>query len=154
MKKALAWAMCIAWMAVIFAFSAMPGDVSGAQSGLITEVLMRLLSPLPGDGISAPAATVEWIVRKGAHMTEYAVLFWLYQRALRLSGAKRPGLLALALCAAYAATDELHQRFTPGRGPSPIDVMIDTAGAALAALAHALFRAASRRKKGAKGVSP
>ena len=25
MKKALAWAMCIAWMGVIFAFSAMPG---------------------------------------------------------------------------------------------------------------------------------
>lgn len=154
MKKALAWAMCIGWMAVIFAFSAMPGDVSGAQSGLITEVVMRLLAPLPGSE-AAGAATVEWIVRKGAHMAEYAVLFLLYHRALRLSGAKRAGLYALALCAAYAATDELHQCLTPGRGPSPVDVMIDTAGAAIAGILHALLRAAMRTEKGQrKGSRP
>lgn len=144
MKKALAWAMCLAWMAVIFAFSAMPGDVSGAQSGRITALVMRLLSLLPGERFAASAATVEWIVRKGAHMTEYAVLFLLYHRALRLSGVRRCGLLALALCAAYATTDELHQCITPERGPSPVDVMIDTAGAAIAGILHALWCATSR----------
>ena len=84
---------------------------------------------LPG-GADIPQDIVHLIVRKGAHMAEYAVLFALYRRALRLSGARRPGVLALVLCAAYAATDEMHQGFVAGRGPSAVDVAIDTAGAA------------------------
>ncbi|MBQ7051332.1 MAG: VanZ family protein [Clostridia bacterium] len=129
MKKAAAWALCAVWMGVIFAMSAMPGDVSGAQSGMITRLIEGVLLLLPG-GADIPQDIVHLIVRKGAHMAEYAVLFALYRRALRLSGARRPGMTALVLCAAYAATDEMHQGFVAGRGPSPVDVAIDTAGAA------------------------
>ena len=53
------------------------------------------------------------------------------RRALRLSGVRRPGLAALPLCILYAAGDEFHQSFTEGRGPSPVDVAIDSAGALL-----------------------
>ena len=38
-------------------------------------------------------------------------------------------LAALPLCVFYAAGDEFHQSFTEGRGPSPVDVCIDSAGA-------------------------
>ena len=75
---------------------------------------------------------INLLVRKGAHMAEYAVLLLLYRRALHASGARRPGLAALCLCACYAATDEGHQAFVAGRGPSVADVCIDTLGAALA----------------------
>jgi len=147
-KRVEAWLLCAAWMGVIFAMSAMPGDVSGEQSGRLTRLVMAALSFLFGARAeSVSPQTVELLVRKGAHMAEYAVLFFLYRRALRLSGAKRPGIAALVLCAAYAATDEFHQSFVGGRGPSPVDVMIDTAGAAAAwALLAAWEKIWSNRK--------
>ena len=126
MKKAAAWALCAAWMALIFFMSAMPGDVSGEQSGTITALLLSALG-VPQEAV--PPALLELLLRKGAHMAEYAVLFLLLLRALRLSGARRPGLSALLMSAAYATTDEFHQMFSEGRGPSPLDVLIDTAGA-------------------------
>lgn len=132
-KKAFAWAMCFAWMGVIFLMSAMPGDVSSQQSGMVTRVVRFFLSLLMGDAAQAvDTSLLELLVRKGAHMTEYAILFLLYHRALRLSGAKHPGIAALLLCAAYAGTDEFHQGFVDSRGPSIIDVGIDTLGAGAA----------------------
>ena len=44
MKKAAAWALCVLWMMVIFMMSEMPGDVSGAQSGFVTELVKRALA--------------------------------------------------------------------------------------------------------------
>ena len=67
--------------------------------------------------------------------------------ALGLSGAKRPAVTALVVCAAYAASDEFHQCFSDGRGPSPVDVVIDTAGASIALG----LRAAARRIGRGKG---
>lgn len=86
-------------------------------------------------------------MRKCAHMGEYAVLFWLWAHALSVSGAKHPARTALIVCAAYAASDEFHQCFSEGRGPSPVDVMIDTAGASIALG----LRAAARRIGRGKG---
>lgn len=134
MKKAGAWLGALAWMGVIFMMSAMPGDVSGAQSGRIAELALRAMAFLFGADAASGVSpdVINLLVRKGAHMTEYAVLFLLYRRALHASGARRPGLAALCLCACYAATDEGHQAFVAGRGPSVVDVCIDTLGAALA----------------------
>ena len=44
MKKAAAWALCVLWMTVIFMMSEMPGDVSGAQSGFVTELVEKALA--------------------------------------------------------------------------------------------------------------
>lgn len=128
MKRFVAWLLCLVWMGVIFWFSAMPGKVSSEQSGTVVELLLSLLS---GIGVNAEGLDLSLLVRKAAHMTEYAVLFFLLRRALRLSGVSRPGLAALPLCVLYAAGDEFHQSFTEGRGPSPVDVGIDGAGALL-----------------------
>ena len=134
LRRGMAWALCIGWMAFIFLMSAMPGDVSGAQSGTVVRILLALHDALFGHAELSPQALslLETLVRKGAHMAEYAVLLLLYRRALHASGARRPGLAALCLCACYAATDEGHQAFVAGRGPSVADVCIDTLGAALA----------------------
>ena len=129
MKKAAAWGLCAAWMAVIFFMSAMPGEVSGEQSGTLVNLLLGAIEAVGISQESVNPALLELLLRKGAHMAEYAVLFLLLFRALRLSGVRRPGLTALLLSAAYAATDEFHQMFSEGRGPSPVDVLIDIAGA-------------------------
>jgi len=65
------------------------------------------------------------LVRKSAHFTEYAVLFWLL---LRGPLARRP-YLALSVCIIYAFLDEGHQILVPGRGPSLWDVALDSSGA-------------------------
>jgi VanZ family protein len=48
--------------------------------------------------------------------------------------AQRRLLLALAVTSAYAASDEIHQSFVAGRHGTPLDWLIDIAGAAAAAV--------------------
>lgn len=142
MKRVSAWLPAILWMGVIFAMSAMPGDVSGGQSGLVRALVMRALNALNGGraGAHIDPEALEFFIRKAAHMAEYAVLYLCYARALRMEGVRHRFAVALLLCAAYACTDEFHQSFTEGRGPGARDVLIDTAGAACAGAALGLFR--------------
>jgi VanZ family protein len=72
-----------------------------------------------------------------------ALLLWLAIGSTT-AGARAP-LLALALAAAYAVTDELHQGFVPGRHPSVVDVVIDAIGAAIAVSIVALVAARRAR---------
>ena len=97
------WMPVVVWAAVIFTFSSIPSLSSGL-------------------------GTWDTVLRKGAHMTEYAILGALLYRAL---GREAP---ALAVGIAYAATDELHQHFVRGRHASPVDVAIDAVGLALGML--------------------
>lgn len=73
------------------------------------------------------------VLRKFAHAAEYVVLAVLIRRAVRLHGlgAGWAGVAALALTIVYALTDELHQRFVPGRHGALADVGVDALGAAL-----------------------
>jgi VanZ family protein len=87
---------------------------------------------------------LDLIGRKLIHFTSYALLCFLWWRAL--AGVTTPGravLLALLLSSAYAATDEYHQSFVDGRSGNVVDWAIDTAGATLAALR---LRAGLRRR--------
>ncbi|NJN98379.1 MAG: VanZ family protein [Anaerolineales bacterium] len=73
----------------------------------------------------------EKFVYKTAHMLAYAGLAWLWWRALapdrQVSWSNL--LLAFGLAALYGVTDEIHQRFVPGRHGQPADVFFDAAGA-------------------------
>lgn len=132
-RKIIAWLPAVLWMGFIFMMSAAPGEVSSEQSEIITEVITAVLSVIaPMDEPVSSPDTLHIFVRKLAHMTEYAILFLLYRHALRVCGARRPGLMALLLCIGYAASDETHQAFVDDRGPSVIDVGIDTVGACIA----------------------
>jgi VanZ family protein len=108
-RFATVWLPVVAWAAVIFAFSSIPSLSSGL-------------------------GTWDTILRKGAHITEYAVLGALLYRALGIEP------LALAVGIAYAATDELHQHFVHGRHASPIDVAIDAVGLSVGMLAWLRLR--------------
>ena len=110
------WLPPIALMAVIFGLSAMPTD--DVDHGLLYL-----------------------IVRKAAHFTEYALLTVLWWRALRTRAAESAALAgAVAIAVGYAITDEIHQTFVDGRTGSPVDVLIDTGGAAAAALLVSRYR--------------
>jgi len=110
------WLPILLWAATIFAFSAIPS----LNSGL---------------------GTWDYVLRKCAHMTEYAVLAVLLRRAI---GRDLPALL---LASAYAVTDEFHQTFVRGRHGTPIDWAIDTVGAALGLLLLRAWRRRGRRER-------
>jgi VanZ family protein len=93
---------------------------------LIWAAVIFTLSSIPS--LSTGLGTWDTILRKAAHLAEYAVLGGLIYRAL----GREP--LALAVGIAYAATDELHQYFVGGRHASPVDVAIDAVGVAVGML--------------------
>ena len=76
---------------------------------------------------------VDFLVRKSAHLTVYAVLAALWFRAFRKSGVRLPAalLFSLAISVSCGALDEFHQSFEPGRTSKVTDVFIDTTGAAI-----------------------
>src|SRR5207249_4254209 len=79
--------------------------------------------------------TVHRLLRKGAHLTEYAILAALWYRAFtreRNLSARAASWTAFAISLAWAALDEWHQSFLPSRTSSAMDVALDGAGAALA----------------------
>lgn len=75
------------------------------------------------------------LLRKAAHVIEFGVLTYLLLRASVRSwpASTKEKLMAWAGVVAliYAASDEIHQSFVPGRGPSVYDVLIDGVGIAL-----------------------
>jgi VanZ family protein len=127
------WLPLLAWMCVIFSASA---DTQSTQrTSRLIEPLLRWLWPdISPEGIEA----VRWVVRKGAHLTVYAILAWLWWRALRRPVRRdaRPwswpvagwALLGVML---YAASDEWHQSFVANRTGAVRDVLIDTVGGML-----------------------
>jgi VanZ family protein len=97
------WLPVLAWAALIFALSSIPS-------------------------LSTGLGWWDTVLRKGAHLTEYAVFGALLYRALEREAP------ALAGGIAYAASDELHQHFVRGRHSSPVDVAIDAVGVAIGML--------------------
>ena len=112
-------------MGVIFYYSAMPAkQSSGASGGFVTRLIRFFLpdfNALPGQRQKAIRHTVTLLVRKGAHLLEYAALGFslrLHLAALgRYRSIRRPWLWAWIIGTVYAAADELHQFFVPGRAP-------------------------------------
>ncbi len=85
---------------------------------LAWAALIFALSSVPS--LSSGFGVWDTVLRKGAHVVEYGVFGVLLARAL-------PELPAFVAGVAYAATDELHQRFVPGRHGSLLDVALDSA---------------------------
>lgn len=136
------WFPALLWMGVIFFLSTDMG--SSAHTSLILEPLLRWLKP----DISAEAIEqAHFFVRKGAHVSEYALLAILWWRVLahvHAEGAVRPiwfcGPMAWLIATGYAATDEYHQTFVSSRGASVHDVMVDSCGALLGVVLVLLWR--------------
>jgi VanZ family protein len=132
------WLPPILWSAVIL--SASTDLFSGANTGSVLEhVIVWLLghSVLP-----STLDTMNFLIRKSAHLTEYGILSALAFRALRgqqESWKPRWAIGAILLATCLASIDEFHQTFVPSRTGTWHDVVLDAAGATVAQI---LIRAA------------
>lgn len=125
------WLPLIFWMVVIFGASTSLGAPQNT-SRFVVPFLLWL------DPHMSPGNIERWhhVIRKTAHAVEYAILGILIWRvvysaaALAAHSAARRFRFALLLAALYAATDETHQIFVPGRQSAVGDVLLDTCGAA------------------------
>jgi VanZ family protein len=104
------WLPVVAWAALIFVLSSIPS-------------------------LSTGLGTWDLVLRKAAHVTEYAIFGALLVRALGRS------VGAAALAIAYAASDEVHQHFVRGRAGTIGDVAVDAVGVIVGI---ALYRQARR----------
>jgi VanZ family protein len=116
-RRVVDWGLVLAYMALIWALSAMPAP--------------------PRLGPDVPA-----------HALEYAILAGLVGRAwagglARLDG--RSVAASFLVATLYGATDELHQRFVPGREASGKDLLVDAAGSLASLLG--LWGLARRRRR-------
>jgi VanZ family protein len=114
-KQLAYWIPTLIWIGLIFSFSAHP---------------------------SLQASQINWqdfFIKKTAHVVEYCILSILFDYSLRhtthFSRSKRL-IYTLAFIAVYAASDEFHQSFTPGREPRIRDVVIDILGGSIGIYLH------------------
>ncbi len=133
--RLLLLALCLIWCGLIFYMSAEPADVSSARSGGLTHDLLNQIIPdfetLGGARQTKIEDVAEHLIRKTAHFLSYTALgiFTCLFSLSFLSKKRTHFLRSLALCVLYAASDEWHQSFVPGRGPSVSDVLLDSTGA-------------------------
>jgi VanZ family protein len=131
-------------MAVIVGFSTDAASSEHTESWLLP--FLRTLAPW---ATAAQLEALHWLTRRLAHLSEYAILAALWLRAFvrgRSLTPRNAGLLALAISAAWAVLDEMHQSFVPSRSASVADVALDTTGALIAlTIAHVGWRRAADR---------
>lgn len=119
-KRLWRWLPVGLWVGLIWTLSAQSEPTStGESQGLLRWLLAPLLSRHPE--WLQPA---DFVLRKTAHATEFAILTLLGWRA----GGGRDWARPLALTLAVATLDETHQLFVPGRGPDWRDVLTDLLG--------------------------
>ena len=140
----------LAWAVLVFYLSTERFGSDFSQ-GLVAQALTLL-------HISVSPRTfhiLDTLLRKIAHMTEYGILaFFVYgsfaeQQPFRWR--LRQAIWCIAVVGLYSFTDELHQRYVPGRHASLVDCGIDVAGAVIAVgmifEARRLFNRASRDQR-------
>ena len=70
----------------------------------------------------------DFAAKKVAHLTEYAVLYALFLRAT-----EKNWILSFVMTMIYAASDEIHQSYVPGRTAAVYDLAFDFSGASISA---------------------
>ncbi|MDO4663758.1 MAG: VanZ family protein [Erysipelotrichaceae bacterium] len=120
-KRSLFWLITIVLIDIaIFYFSSQQGTASERQSRFVLDVFQI-----------AESLTTQKIIRKLAHFSIYAGMgiCWLnFLCSLSLSK-KQCFVIAILMCFLFAASDEWHQTFVPGRSGELLDVGLDTLGA-------------------------
>jgi VanZ family protein len=133
------------WIALIF-WASTDQFSSEHTAGIIQPWIQWLFPAMSPDGVESLHA----VIRKSAHVTEYAIFALLVARALMSSSIRifsRGWLvISLLMLTAVAATDEYHQSFVPSRTAAITDVLIDMSGGLVTLTILALWRLARRRR--------
>lgn len=144
---ARAWLPVVLWMALMF---------FGSTDLMSAEHTSRFLAPflrwLRPDISAETIAQAHLLMRKAAHLTEYAILTGLLFRAL--GGLIGPfwwrATIALLPALIFAAADEYHQSFVLSRTSSLGDVLFDCCGAIAGIILCRLIHLASLRREGGR----
>jgi len=140
--------LSIIWMVVIFVFSGRNGVQSTSDSTRTT----MLLDSIVGDGTYVYDYTIDFMMRKAAHVGEYFVLSLLVTQVFIKNWNKigKSCLISWLCVTIYSITDETHQLFVPGRSGQVRDVIVDSFGAVVGVMvtliAVGLYRNAIRRR--------
>ena len=139
--------LVVIWMIVIFCFSAQTGVKSTKTSNVVTSMVVNVTTNVSKQEITREEAKkrVEdstFLIRKLAHFTEYLILGILIIRLLRTYGKLNVRMIitAIVICFLYAASDEIHQIFVPGRTAKVLDTLIDTSGASIGIIFYCIFK--------------
>lgn len=145
MRRKIFTGLVICWMTVIFIFSARNADTSSQDSSrigmLAGQIFIKDFEDWDLQKQLAFAKEIDHPVRKTAHAAEYAVLGMLlfgacYQMKEQW---KKTAVLSWGVGTFYAATDEIHQLFVPGRSGQISDVLLDSSGVAAGVIFLLLF---------------
>jgi len=124
--------LLICWTLYIFNNSMQPSEDSNRQSSNALEAIENVVGQ-----IDIEQGAKQTLIRKGAHVFEFAVLgILLYFSAEQLSARPKDGLIiALLAGLLIASADETIQLLIPGREGKITDVFIDFAGVSAGTLA-------------------
>lgn len=138
------YAPLILWMALI-SFASTNEFSAVNTSRVVRPLLLWLFPNITEESIGL----THFLVRKAAHITEYAILGWLAARALIGSSRellrRKWFLVGLVLVVLHALLDEYHQSFVPARTGSLFDSGIDVAGGLMGLIGFSYLR---RRRDG------
>ena len=130
MKKILLWILVLAWMGLIFYFSAQNAQQSTNQSRSIinkTNIVDHEKTEVEQE---KEIESLDSILRKTAHAGVFLVLgvlvcFLLKEYTLDI---RKILLISFVFCLLYACSDEIHQLYVSGRSGEVRDVLIDSMG--------------------------
>lgn len=154
----IAGILAIIWMCVIFFFSAQTKEESSVVSEgfsyrMVSSTGLLFHLHIDEEQLREIAGAIERFVRKGAHMTEFAILALLLYGWLcrwQLSRLRR-ATAATILAVLYACSDEVHQLFVAGRAGRFSDVLIDSAGVVLGMTVFLLILKLAERLRRRRG---
>ncbi len=135
LKKVFIWLPVVFMLMLIFGFSGQDGSQSGGLSRKAASVLIDAADGIgiinvTDDNRDTYIENMQFPIRKGAHMTEYAILGGFVYLALYVDGVRKKAVkyFSLILVFLFASADEFHQLFVPGRSGQFSDVLIDCTG--------------------------
>lgn len=110
------------WMIFIFIMSNTNGNDSSSQSNFFANIILQF--------INIDKETLTFLIRKVAHMSEYAILaLFTYYALIKIAFNKRIIFqITFLISFLYACSDEFHQLFISGRSGQFTDVLIDSTG--------------------------
>lgn len=152
MKKKILLILLCAVMILIFVLSAQPAtDSSRLSRGLTRKILewFEFFRNFDEETKLKIVSGLQFVVRKSAHFSVYAILGSLsFLNCNCYEKLKKNKLwLSVAFCFFYAITDEIHQKFVPGRSGEIRDVLIDTSGSIFGVLVTIVISYLHRRVK-------
>ena len=98
------------------------GNDSSSQSNFFANIILQF--------INIDKETLTFLIRKVAHMSEYAILaLFTYYALIKIAFNKRIIFqITFLISFLYACSDEFHQLFISGRSGQFTDVLIDSTG--------------------------